>query len=84
MLVEIAVSRCPRAGGVLLPRGVIWTRQSVRHYDGKVVPGKDPMGRAHYWFTVVPIESAEEVFAAVRARSSAESPEWESATSGTS
>jgi 5'-nucleotidase len=43
-----------------VPRGVLWTRQSVRHYDGKVVPGKDPMGRAHYWFTVVPIESAEE------------------------
>jgi broad specificity polyphosphatase/5'/3'-nucleotidase SurE len=38
----------------------LWTRQSVRHYDGKVVPGKDPMGRTHYWFTVVPLESAEE------------------------
>jgi 5'-nucleotidase len=44
----------------LMPRGVLWTRQSVRHYDGKVVPGKDPMGRTVYWFTVVPIESAEE------------------------
>jgi 5'-nucleotidase len=43
-----------------LPRGVLWTRQSVRHYDGKVVPGKDPMGRTHYWYTVVPIESTEE------------------------
>jgi 5'/3'-nucleotidase len=43
-----------------VPRGVLWTRQSVRHYDGKVVPGKDPMGRAHWWFTVVPIETAEE------------------------
>jgi 5'-nucleotidase len=42
------------------PKGVRWTRQSVRHYDGKVVPAKDPMGRAHYWFTVVPIESTEE------------------------
>jgi len=42
------------------PRGVLWTRQSVRHYDGKVVPGKDPMGRANYWFTVVPIEGVEE------------------------
>jgi 5'-nucleotidase len=39
---------------------VVWTRQSVRHYDGKVVPGTDPMGRAHFWFTVVPIESVEE------------------------
>ena len=42
------------------PRGTRWTRQSMRHYDGKVVPGKDPMGRTHYWFTVVPVESAEE------------------------
>jgi len=43
-----------------VPRGVLWTRQSVRHYDGKVVPGRDPMGRSHFWFTVVPIESVEE------------------------
>jgi 5'-nucleotidase len=42
------------------PRGTMWTCQSVRHYDGKVVPGKDPMGRTHYWFTVVPIEATEE------------------------
>jgi 5'-nucleotidase len=42
------------------PRGTRWTRQSVRHYDGKVVPGKDPMGRTHYWFTVVPIVGTEE------------------------
>jgi 5'-nucleotidase len=42
------------------PRGMCWTRQSVRHYDGKVVPGRDPMGREHYWFTVIPLEPAEE------------------------
>src|SRR5687768_1523076 len=42
------------------PRGTVWTRQSMRHYDGKVVPGKDPMGRQHYWFTVVPVEATEE------------------------
>lgn len=42
------------------PRGIHWTRQSVRHYDGKVVTGKDPMGREHYWFTVVPIEETEQ------------------------
>lgn len=41
------------------PRGLLWTRQSVRHYDGKVVPGNDPMGRPHFWFTVTPIESTE-------------------------
>ncbi len=43
-----------------MPRGVLWTCQSVRHYDGKVVPWKDPMGREHYWFTVTPLEPAEE------------------------
>jgi 5'-nucleotidase len=42
------------------PRGVCWARQSFRHYDGKVVPQKDPMGRNHFWFTVVPIEQVEE------------------------
>src|SRR5258706_174362 len=34
---------------------------SVRHYGGKVIPGKEPMGRVHYWYTVVPIESTDEV-----------------------
>jgi len=43
-----------------IPHGVRWTRQSVRHYDGKVVPGKDPMGRSLFWFTVSPIEEIEE------------------------
>lgn len=42
------------------PRGLRWTRQSVRHYDGKVVPGEDPMGRRHFWFTVRPVEEVEE------------------------
>lgn len=42
------------------PQGICWTKQSVRSYDGKVIPGKDPMGREHFWFTVVPIEETEE------------------------
>lgn len=42
------------------PKGIRWTRQSVRFYDGKIVPGIDPMGRKHYWFTVIPLEPAEE------------------------
>lgn len=42
------------------PKGIRWTRQSVRFYDGKIVPGMDPMGRKHYWFTVIPLEPAEE------------------------
>jgi 5''/3''-nucleotidase SurE len=42
------------------PKGLQWTRQSVRLYDGSVVPGHDPMGRKHYWITVKPLELAEE------------------------
>ncbi len=42
------------------PKGILWTRQSVRLYDNKIVPGVDPMGRKHYWFTVIPLEPAEE------------------------
>ena len=42
-----------------MPRGVKWTRQSVRQYDGKIMPGKDPMGREHFWFTVVPLQNPE-------------------------
>ncbi len=41
------------------PKGIKWTRQSVSLYDGKIVPGMDPMGRKHYWFTVTPLEPAE-------------------------
>lgn len=43
----------------LAPRGMTWARQAVRHYDGRVVPGQDPMGRKHFWFTVAPIEEIE-------------------------
>ncbi|HET8691844.1 MAG TPA: 5'/3'-nucleotidase SurE [Steroidobacteraceae bacterium] len=43
----------------LEPRGLTWTRQAVRHYNGRVVAGKDPMGRKHFWFTVAPIEQTE-------------------------
>jgi len=39
---------------------IMWTRQAVQQYDGKVVPGLDPMGRKHYWSTVMPLEPAEE------------------------
>ena len=41
-------------------KGMLWTRQSVRLYDGRIVPGVDPMNRKHYWFTVTPLEPAEE------------------------
>jgi len=41
-------------------RGIRWTRQAVQQYDGKVVPGKDPMGRPIFWFTVIPLTGEEE------------------------
>jgi 5'-nucleotidase len=41
-------------------KGVKWTRQSVRHYDGTILPAKDPRGREHFWFTVIPLEKAEQ------------------------
>jgi hypothetical protein len=34
---------------------VRWTQQAARQYDGEVVPGKDPMKRPIYWFTVRPL-----------------------------
>ncbi len=42
------------------PRGLLWTRVSVRQYDGRIVPTKDPQGRDLFWFTVKPLEPAEE------------------------
>lgn len=46
------------------PVGVRWTRQSVRHYDGRydgrVQPAKDPMGREIFWFVPMPLEAPEE------------------------
>jgi 5'-nucleotidase len=42
------------------PRGLMWTRVSIRAYDGVIVPTKDPYGRELYWFGVTPIEGAEE------------------------
>ncbi|HVF59602.1 MAG TPA: 5'/3'-nucleotidase SurE [Thermoanaerobaculia bacterium] len=42
------------------PRGLCWARQSVRHYDGAVVPAADPVGREHFWFVVRAIEEIEE------------------------
>jgi 5'-nucleotidase len=42
------------------PRGLVWTRVSVRRYDGRIVPTTDPLGRELFWFTVVPMEGAEE------------------------
>ena len=42
------------------PRGLLWTGVSVRQYDGRIVPTKDPQGRDLFWFTVKPLEPADE------------------------
>jgi 5'-nucleotidase len=42
------------------PTGMCWTRQAVTHYDGRVVPGTDPMGRQHYWLSVRRVDEVEE------------------------
>src|SRR5690606_28148562 len=41
------------------PVGLRWTRQSVRHYNGYIVPSKDPFGREHYCFAVTPLAAPE-------------------------
>jgi 5'-nucleotidase len=42
------------------PRGLVWTRASVRRYDGRIVPTQHPLGRELFWSTVTPVEGAEE------------------------
>jgi 5'-nucleotidase len=42
------------------PRDICWTAQAVDQYDGRIVADTDPMGREHYWFTVVPLEQHRE------------------------
>ena len=42
------------------PKGLLWTHVSVRRYDGLIVPTTDPQGRERYWFTVRPLDGAEE------------------------
>jgi 5'-nucleotidase len=42
------------------PKGLCWACQSVRHYDGRVVPDEDPSGRKLYWISVRPLEEVEE------------------------
>jgi 5'-nucleotidase len=42
------------------PRGIRWTHQSVRAYNGKVVESQDPMGRKHFWFSAIPLTAPDE------------------------
>jgi 5'/3'-nucleotidase len=58
-LIPLSSARLLNVNVPVNPRGIAWTRQAVRQYDGRIVPDEDPMGRTHYWFTVVPIERTE-------------------------
>lgn len=42
------------------PKGIRWTRQSVRQYDGIVIEDEDPYQRPVYWCTVSPLEPADD------------------------
>jgi 5'-nucleotidase len=42
------------------PTGLCWAQQAVRHYDGKVVPDEDPLGRKLYWISIRAVEEVEE------------------------
>lgn len=58
----LLASDAPRLVNVNFPRapeGLYWSRLSFRHYDGRVVPGKDPYGHEHFWLVVHPIEEVE-------------------------
>ena len=59
ILLKDASARLLNVNFPLAPRGLTWTRQAVRHYDGRMLAGKDPMGRDNFWFTVAPIEEVE-------------------------
>lgn len=67
-VIEVLRELLPRPGRCLYnvnfphesPAGIKWTRQSVRQYDGRVMPIKDPFGRELYWITVAPLEAADE------------------------
>jgi len=53
----------PKLVNVNLPKepvGIRWTHQSVRSYNGKVVPSQDPQGRKHYWFSAIPLTAPDE------------------------
>ena len=63
VLQMLTTRKAPRLVNVNLPaepKGICWTHQSVRAYNGKVVKGQDPMGRRHYWFSAVPLTEPDQ------------------------
>jgi 5'-nucleotidase len=41
------------------PTAIEWTRQSVRRYDGAIVPARDPRGNAIFWFAPKPTDGPD-------------------------
>jgi 5'-nucleotidase len=63
VLQRLTQGQPPRLVNVNLPkepRGILWTHQSVRAYNGKVVESQDPMGRKHFWFSAIPLTEPDE------------------------
>lgn len=60
LLMEKAAYRLLNVNFPIDPKGIRWTRQSVRHYDGTVVPAADPHGNRIFWCSVVPMNPADE------------------------
>jgi len=42
------------------PHGILWTHQSIRAYNGKVIESSDPLGRRNYWFSAIPLSAPDE------------------------
>lgn len=59
-LLEVDAPRLVNVNLPARPRGLMWTRQAVEEYDGRVVADTDPRGRPIYWFTVAPVEGPAE------------------------
>jgi 5'-nucleotidase len=58
-LLETPELRLVNVNFPLAPRGIRFTRQSVRRYDARIERARDPQGRAIYWFVPRPLDAAE-------------------------
>jgi 5'-nucleotidase len=60
LLREVTTPRLVNVNFPREPRGIVWTRAAVQHYDGRIFPAKDPLGRDVYWFSVAPVDAADQ------------------------
>lgn len=59
VLVDVTRPRLINVNFPREPRGAIWTRAAIQHYDGRIYPATDPLGRDVYWFSVTPVDAAD-------------------------